>query len=428
MHSFDITMENLSKMEGHADLEVKVRDGKVENVRFKIMENQRFYEQAARGQPVTTVHQLMSRICGTCSVAHMICCIEAVENALGITPTEQSLTMKKLTTYGLMIRDHALHLYFFSLPDLVGKDSILDFSESDKKEHKLLHDSFDIKRAGNMLSQLIAGKAVHAPFPTPGGFLKMPEEENVKKTIAELKKIRPAVLDIVETFAGWEQKFERETDFVALVTKDFSFLDGDIKTTKGVTIHEKDYLDHLIQFTTNYSQAPSFEFESEEFMVGALPRMNLNRDALHRETKNDAKEFLKIFPSKNVYHNNLAQAIEILHSVDHSIEILENIKFRKEEIQRPPIIEERSGIGVIEAPRGTLFYRLTVGTSGKIKKANVIVPTAQNQMNIERDIAKLVQDNLDMPKPKLEYELEKLVRAYDPCLSCASHFLKVKWS
>jgi coenzyme F420-reducing hydrogenase alpha subunit len=428
MHSFDITMENLSKMEGHADLEVKVRDGKVENVRFKITENQRFYEQAARGQPIATVHQLMSRICGTCSVAHMICCIEAIENAMGITPTEQSLLMKKLTTYGLMIRDHALHLYFFSLPDLVGKDSILDFSESNKKEHKLLHDSFDIKRAGNMLSTLIAGKAVHAPFPAPGGFLKIPDEAGVQKTVSELKKIRPAVLDIIETFAGWDQKFERETDFVALVTNDFSFLSGDIKTTKGVTIHEKDYLDHLIQFTTDYSNAPSFEFEGEEFMVGALPRMNLNRDALHPATKESAKEYLKLFPSKNIYHNNLAQAIEILHSVDHSIQILENIKFRKEEIQRPQITEERVGIGVIEAPRGTLFYRLTVGPSAKVKKANVIVPTAQNQMNIERDIGKLVQDNLEMPRPKLEYEIEKLVRAYDPCMSCASHFLKVKWT
>ena len=156
MHSFDINMENISKMEGHAKLDVRVRDGKVEDVRLQIMESQRFYEQAVRGQPIATAPQLMSRICGTCSIAHITCCIEAIEKAAGIKPTEQSSIMKKLATYGLMIRDHALHLYFFSLPDLVGKDSILDFDENDKKEHKLLHDSFDVKRAGNSLSTLVA--------------------------------------------------------------------------------------------------------------------------------------------------------------------------------------------------------------------------------------------------------------------------------
>jgi len=171
MHSFDITIENLSKMEGHANLNVKIRDGKVQDVEFQILESKRFYEEAVRGQPIQTAPQLMSRICGTCSIAHLLCSIEAIENAVGIQPTEQTMAMKKLAQYGLMIRDHALHLYYFSLPDLIGKDSILDFSEDNALEHQLLHDSFDIKRAGNALSTLIAGKAVHAPFPTVGGFL-----------------------------------------------------------------------------------------------------------------------------------------------------------------------------------------------------------------------------------------------------------------
>lgn len=428
MHSFDINIENITKMEGHANLDVRVREGKVEYCKFSITENQRFYEQAVRGQPVVTAPQLMSRICGTCSIAHLTCCIEAAENALGIQPTEQTLVMKKLATYGLMIRDHSLHLYFFSLPDLIGRDSILDFDEKNEREHKLLHDSFDMKRAGNTLSTLIAGKAVHAPYPTVGGFLHVPDQTGIDKTIAELKHARPLALDLIDTFYNWTERFERQTDFVALCTKDFSFLDGEIRSSRGICLREKDYMDHLINVIIPYSHAPGFEFEGEEFMVGALPRLNLNQDVLHKDTRKDAAKYLKIFPSSNVFHNNLAQAIEVLHSIDHSIELLENVKFRKEEIQRPAIKEEKVGIGVIEAPRGTLYYKLTIGTEGKIKKANVVVPTAQNQINIEKDIAKLVQENIEkMTKEQIQYEIEKLVRAYDPCMSCASHFIKVKW-
>ena len=427
MHNFDINIENLSKVEGHANLDVRVRNGEVQNVKLQIIENQRFFEQAARGQPIKTLPQLMSRICGTCSIAHLTCCIEAIEKGLEIEPTEQALLMKKLSMYGLMIRDHALHLYFFSLPDLIGKDSILDFSDSGN-ESKLLHDSFDVKRAGNILSTIVAGKAVHAPYPTVGGFLRVPNETDIMKTVIELKRIRPLVLDIIDLFYRWNENFERDTSFVALTTTDFSFIEGEINSSKGICVREKDYLEHLINIVIPYSQATGFEFEGEEFMVGALSRMNLNKCSLHSDTKKDAAEYLKIFPSTNIFYNNLAQGIEILHSIDHSIELLENTKFKKEELQRPIIKEEKTGVGVIEAPRGTLYYKLTIGKSGNVKKANVIVPTAQNQINIEKDIAKLVQDNLEkMTKEKIEYAIEKLLRAYDPCMSCATHFLKVRW-
>jgi coenzyme F420-reducing hydrogenase alpha subunit len=428
MHSFDINMENISKMEGHAKLDVRVRDGKVEDVRLQIMESQRFYEQAVRGQPIATAPQLMSRICGTCSIAHITCCIEAIEKAAGIKPTEQSSIMKKLATYGLMIRDHALHLYFFSLPDLVGKDSILDFDENDKKEHKLLHDSFDVKRAGNSLSTLVAGKAVHAPYPTVGGFLHVPDDAGIEKTLKELKYARPLVIDLIDLFANWTESFQRDTDFVALATKDYSFLEGEIKSTHGMVIHENDYMNHLIKVIIPYSNAAGYEFEGEEFMVGALARMNVNSDNLHADTKKSAGKYLKTFPSNDIFRNNLAQAIEILHCIDHSVEILENTKFKKEEIQKPALTDDNVGVGVIEAPRGTLFYNVTVSKAGKITKANVVVPTAQNQINMEKDIGQFVQNSLDaMPKEKIEYGIEKLIRAYDPCMSCATHFLKVRW-
>ncbi|MBI4182284.1 MAG: Ni/Fe hydrogenase subunit alpha [Candidatus Aenigmarchaeota archaeon] len=428
MHNFDITIENLTKMEGHADLEVKVREGVVEGVKFAITENQRFYEQAVRGQPLTSAPQLMSRICGTCSIAHLLCCIEALEKATGIQPTPQALLLKKLTMYGLMIRDHALHLYFFALPDLVGKDSILDFREDDPQEHKLLHDSFDLKRAGNLLSTLVAGKAVHAPYPTVGGFLRVPDPAGIAKVVAELKRVRPLALDLIQVFQKWDARFARDTEYVALSTQDFSFLDGDVMTSKGVCIPEEAYLDHLINVAIPYSQAAGFEFEGEEFVVGALARLNLNREHLHPQTRKDAAAALRAFPSQNIFHNNLAQAIEVLHSIDHAVELLETTSFTPEPVQKPVLTKEGTGVGVIEAPRGTLYYRLTVGRNGIVKKANIVVPTAQNQISIEKDIALLVQNSLEkLDKPAIEREIEKLIRAYDPCMSCASHFLKVKW-
>ena len=161
-------------------------------------------------------------------------------------------------------------------------------------------------------------------------------------------------------------------------------------------------------------------------MVGALARVNLSIEKLHENTKRDAAKYLRVFPSKNIYHNNLAQAIEILHSIDHSIDILDGYTFRPEEpVEIVP--KDAENVGVIEAPRGTLYYRLKLGKDGYVKNGTIIVPTQQNQINIRQDIFTLVQMNINKSKEYIVNEIEKLIRAYDPCMSCASHFLKVRW-
>jgi coenzyme F420-reducing hydrogenase alpha subunit len=426
MHSFDITMDNISKIEGHAKLYVKVKNKKVENVKFSITENKRFFEEAARGKNFKAAPQLMSRICGTCSIAHLMCCIEAIEKALEVKPSHQTILLKKLATYGLMIRDHALHLYLFSLPDVFNKDSILEFSEDNEVEHELLHDAFAVKKAGNDLCVLVAGKAVHAPYPTIGGFAKVPTNEEAKKVVESLKAIRPKVMRLIDVYYNWNERLERNSNFVALATEDFSFLIGKIKSSSGLCVEEKDYNKHLHKVVIPYSTATGYDFEGGDFFVGALARLNLGKNALHKNTKRDAKKYLNRFPSNNVFDNNLAQAIEILHSIDHSIEILTNHKFEPENLpQIKP--KEGTGIGVIEAPRGTLYYKVSLNENGIIDRATVIVPTQQNQISIEKDIKNIVQEMIDEDKEKIQYKIEKLVRAYDPCMSCASHFLKIKW-
>jgi len=424
MHTdFEISIEGLSKIEGHASLDVKVRKGKVEDVKLKISENKRFYTQAIRGKQFQTVPQLVSRICGTCSIAHLTCCTEAVEKALKIEPSEQTILLRKLMTYGMMIRDHAMHLYLFCLPDIFGKDSVLDF---DERQHELVHHAFDVKKAGNDLSKLIGGRAIHPPFATIGQFLSMPDKNETKQVIEELKKVRSDIFELVRIFYDCSFDFRKRTRFVALTSDDFSFLEGVIKSSQKLVIPEEHYWEHLHRVIIPYSQATGYEFEGKDFMVGALARMNLNREKLHRETKKDLAKYIRMFPSENIYHNNLAQAIETMHCIDHSIEILESKDFKPEPKLKIKI-KAGKGVGVIEAPRGTLYYAITLDKDGKIDYGNLVIPTAQNQIKIENDIRTLVSKNLDKDKSFIYHEIEKLIRAFDPCMTCATHFLKVNW-
>lgn len=430
MHScdLDLTIDKLSKIEGHANLDIKIRGGQVESVNLRVMENLRFFNQAAEGQSYNAVPQLVSHICGTCSIAHLTGCIEAVEKTLDIKPSEQTILLRKLTMYSLMIRDHALHLYFFVLPDLFGLDSVLDLPD-DKKE--LIHEALHVKEAGNNLSNLIAGRAVHAPFEQVGGFSNEIDKSKIPAIIEELRSIRPSVKNLAEIFYNCPWEFKRKTNFVALATDDFSFLEGKIKTSTGEVIEEKDFRKHLEDVVLPYSQATGFEFEGKEYMVGSLSRLNLNKEAIHPVTQKEMKKYLDVFPSENIYHNNLAQAIEIMHSIDHSIEILENNEFKKEEPAKPAKLDGE-GVGVIEAPRGTLYYWIKI-EAGKVRFANLVIPTAQNLVNMREDVKKIVSEvcNFEMPpkefEARLKKEVEKIIRAYDPCMSCATHFLKINW-
>lgn len=427
MHQdFDINIDGMTKIEGHAAIDIRVHNGRAEEVHLKINENKRFFTQAVRGKQVNNIPQLVSRICGTCSLAHLTACIECVENALCIIPSPQTRLLRDLTMYGLMIRDHALHLYLFSLPDLMGVDSVLDLG---KEYDGLMHQAMHVKAAGNKLSTIVAGRAVHGMYPVVGGFTTVPKPEDVKQTIVQLKEIRPAVLDLCRIYFDSEFEFKRKTRFVAMATPNYTFTGGRvIMNSDDEPIRKEDFFDHLHRLVIPYSQATGYEYEGKEYTVGALSRMNLNRGHMHPDTKRDAAEFLSAFPSNNIFHNNLAQAVEILHSVDHAVEILEANEFKLEKPMPLPNYESE-GVGVIEAPRGTLFYEMKVTRENKVKDANLVIPTQQNQINMERDIKHLVNELMEknVEKETIKYEIEKLIRAYDPCMSCASHFLKVNW-
>jgi coenzyme F420-reducing hydrogenase alpha subunit len=425
---FDLNTGELTKVEGAASLDLKVRDGKVEHAHFCIIEYKRFFTESMKGKPVAAIPQLLARICGTCSNAHLLCSIEACEHALGIEPTEQTKLLRLLTMYGLNIRDHALHVYLFSMPDIFSKDSFMDFDENDPLQNQMLHDAFQIKAAGNQLAMLVAGRSVHAMYPAVGGYNHVPDPKGVEEVIKKLEEARPAVLRLIEFFAKRNPfHFDRKTDFLAMISDRFGFLDGVIKSSAGEVITEAEFSKHLEHAVLDYSQASAYKYNGKPYMVGSLARLNIGKDSLHANTKKDAAEALKQFPSTDIYNNNLAQAIEILHSIDDSLEIMKGRVFKLEPIPEFKY-RDAEGIGVIEAPRGLLYHKVKLGADGLVKEGEVVVPTGQNQANIEEDIATLVNQMLpDEPsKEHLIFEIEKLIRAYDPCMSCGAHFLEVK--
>lgn len=427
MTTFDLTIDEFAKIEGKASLTVKIKDNKIEDLKFSITEFKRFYTQALKDKDIMGLPQLSCRICGTCSNAHLLCAIIAAEDALGIVPSQQTVLLRKLVNYGLIIRDHALHCYVFSLPDILGVDNILELDENDGYQRQLLEDTFAVKAAGNALGKLFGGRSVHAPYPTVGGFTKLPDSKEFPALIKQLESVRPAVLRLIKLFTDFKADYIREKDYMTLMNEDYSFLGGMILRSNGEQIKDREYGNFLEHVVIPYSQASGYKFKGTVHMTGALARLNLAKDKLHKRTLQDVSEALTLFPSKNIYHNNLAQTVEILHALDSSIDILKNLIIIPE---RPQPVQRKAGegIGIIEAPRGMLFYKIKLNEKGSITDIEIVVPTGQNQIDIEKSIYEYLEQNLDKDKEYLVQEIEKLVRAYDPCMSCASHFLNVTWN
>src|SRR3712207_4704903 len=368
MHSRNITIDTITKIEGNAGLKVVIEDEAVKDLQFIIGDYRRFFATAVRGRRVVAVPSFLSRICGTCSVAHLFASLMAIESAQGIAVTEQTKALRRLAYNGLMIRDHALHLYFFVLPDILGVDSILDVPDDpDDPGHALLHDSFDIKRLGTDITNAVVGAAIHAPWPTVGGFLRTPDSTMFPDLIARLEAVRPQVFRGIETFFRWDASLVRNTDYLGLRNdRRFDFLEGDIVNSNGRRIARSDFKNYLQYVQIPHSHAEGYRFSDtqEDYLVGALARINLNRVLLHPRTKADVASYLSAFPSNNVYHNNLAQAIEILQCVDNAIDILRTIQLVDEEPVRKPA-QSGTGVGLIEAPRGLLYHMAEVNEIGR---------------------------------------------------------------
>ncbi len=419
-----ITLNHITKIEGHAKLDLGIKEGVVEKCELSATEGSRYFEGLVIGRKYFEAHEITSRICGICSTAHVTAALMAIEDAVGVKPSTQTVELRKLIMLGERIRSHATHLYFLALPDYLGYESALAMAKKYKNELKT---ALSLVKAGNKVITLIAARDLHPVSATVGGWLKLPEQETLETLKETLKEVKEDAWKTFKLFSSLNYpEFESKCEYFSLKDNDeYAMLNG-VFSSETESFNKNDYKKFISEYHESRSTANFVVKDGKRYMVGALPRLNNNREKLSVDAKKALKESKMKLPSKNPYLNNLAQAIELIHCLDHAIKICSELKIKEEKI---PEIKVKPGRGVaaIEVPRGTLWHEYEVDEKGIIKYANIITPTAQNLLNMQEDIRLMVPGILDKPKQEIILEMEKLIRSYDPCFSCSAHFLEVNW-
>lgn len=415
----EITLNQICKIEGHASLKLKIDKNKVKICELQAEEGARFFEALVVGKKVEDVQEIVSRICGICSSAHSVCSIQALEKAIGVKPDESQKALRELLVLGERFRSHATHLYFLSLPDYYGFSSALDMA----KEHKdRIDDALSLITLGNKIVSIVGGREIHP-------FIKIREPmKNLKEAeeaVKEIEKVKPTIIKTIKLFSSLDYpKLERDTDYFSLHEgNSYATISGKLKSVSGL-IDSEDYKKHLKEDLREYATSKFALKDGKPFVVGAIARIKNNKENLDPESK----KFLEAikFDMNNPFHNNIAQAIELLQIANRVKELIKKIKeYEPEEVK----IKPGHAVSALEAPRGTLFHEYEVSPEGRITYCNIITPTVQNLNMMEKDIIRYVDILLAKGASKEEIVggVEKLIRAYDPCFSCSTHFLKVNW-
>ncbi|MEK6917147.1 MAG: Ni/Fe hydrogenase subunit alpha [Nanoarchaeota archaeon] len=420
-----INLNHITKIEGHASLYVEIKDNKVMKCRLSSIEGSRYFEGLLKGKHYFEAHEISSRICGVCSCAHTVAAVTAMENALNIKTTKQTKELKKLLTLGERIRSHAAHLYFLALPDYLGYESALAMLPKYRKEVK---SALRLMKLGNKLVKVVGGRDLHPVSLTVGGFLKIPTKDQLIELANDINELQPDAFATAKLFGSLDiPDIENDCEYFSLHDeKEFPILEGNL-ISAGSTFKQSEYLDYFKEYHEPYSTANFVVREDKSYLVGAISRINNNYNKLSKDAKRAITTSKIKFPSKNPFANNFAQAVELVHCLDHSIEICNELYPRQENPIQPKLKASR-GLAAIEVPRGILFHDYTLDKKGIITKANIITPTAQNLKNMEDNIKKFIPSILHLKnEEKINLEIEKLIRSYDPCFSCSTHFLKVKW-
>ncbi len=416
-----IKLDHITKIEGHAQLIVKIDKGKVKKVEVNVVEGARFFEAIVKGRKYDEVSVLTSRICGTCSPIHVVTALKAVENAFNVQISEQTKLLRELIVLGSLIQNHICHCYFLVLPDYLGYESAVQMASKYKEEVKR---ALRLKGLGNEIVAVVGGREVHPMTPRIGGFSKLPEKKDLDMLLEKLRNLKEDATKTVLLFKGLKYpRFLRGTRYFALKSNKYDYLNGSISCVGGAFVPTKGYETYFKEYFTG-SAAKHVVVEGKSYMVGALARLNNNYEKLSK----DAKKLLEgiDLPHYSPFMNIVAQTIEVVNAFDRCIEILENLELKEETLPKVEVKSAR-GIGVSEAPRGLLFHDYIFDNNGLVIKANIITPTAQNLSSMEDDIKEFLPTILNNKKEHIILNLEKLIRAYDPCISCSAHFLEVKF-
>jgi sulfhydrogenase subunit alpha len=421
----DIHIPALARVEGEGALIIRLKDGAVNEILLNIYEPPRFFEGFLLGRYFQDVPDITARICGICPVAYQMSSVQALEAALQVTISPEVRLLRQLLYCAEYIESHALHIYMLQAPDLVGYESAISLA-ADAPD--LVKKALRLKKIGNDLLKTIGGRSVHPVSTCVGGFYRWPTVEAIHALIPELEWAREASIETVKWAATLNYpEFEQDYEFVALSRlEEYSIYDGYIVSSTGKRTSPEEFEKFYLETHVERSNAlHSHTIDNTTYFVGPLARLNLNFKQLRPAARQVAKEIGLKLPLRNPYKGLLARAIELVHTTDLATELagLYNPKGPscKEFKVRPG-----EGYGVSEAPRGLLYHRYVVDEQGLIRFARITPPTAQNFAQMEADLWALAPSVVKQPQEQASISFEHLLRSYDPCISCATHFLSLK--
>ncbi len=424
----NIEVSPISRVEGHGDLVLDIKNRKIEKLQFRIPEAPRFFEAMLVGKKYDQPSHITSRICGICSVAHTFASIKATEDALKVKLNDLILKLRRIVNIGEYIQSNCLHVYFLAAPDFLGVGSVIPLIET---HPDVVNIAINMKKIANDIVRITAGRAVHPITTIVGGFTKLPTEQdllNIKNMLNSLYPDLEISLKVLKSLKL--PKFERETEYISISNNyEYALYDGDLKSSDGWVIKPINYLDKIKEKVVEHSTGKHCWANRDSYMVGALSRVNNNYEMLSDRAKQYAEELGLKVPCYNTFMINIAQFIEIVHCVDDGIRLIdeilnEGLKEDKALVEVKP--KAGRGVGIVEAPRGTLIHDYTYDKSGKITKVNLIIPTNMNYANVEKDLEAYIPSIIDKSEDEIRFHSEMLIRAYDPCISCSTHFLNVK--
>jgi coenzyme F420-reducing hydrogenase alpha subunit len=420
-----ITTSALARVEGEGAMHLRIRDGDLEQVQFSIYEPPRFFEAFLRGRRYTEPPDITARICGICPVAYQMSACAAIEAACGVTVDGQLRELRRLIYCGEWIESHTLHVYLLHAPDFLGYESAIAMA-ADHRE--LVERGLRMKKLGNEIIELVGGREIHPINVRVGGFWRVPAGRELRRLVPRLEEGRELALGTVEAMAALDfPELEEDYELVALSEPGrYGIEGGRLASSAGLDIAPDEYDAHFVEEHVEHSSALHSRLrERGSYLVGPLARYALGSARLSPVAKEAAAAAGLSSEERNPFRSIVVRAVEILYAFDEALRIIDAY----EEPDRPALeVEPRAGAGCgwTEAPRGMLWHRYELDDAGTILDARIVPPTSQNQRRIEEDLRDLVRRNIDLPDEELQLRCEQAIRSYDPCISCATHFLRLE--
>jgi coenzyme F420-reducing hydrogenase alpha subunit len=424
MSSRTIKVDYLARVEGEGALYVELEGDRVVDVKLKIFEPPRFFEAFLRGRAFGEAPDITARICGICPVAYQMSAVHAMEGALGVQVGGQLRALRRLLYCGEWIESHALHVYLLHAPDFLG---YADGIQMAKDHREVVQRGLQLKKVGNEIGTVIGGREIHPVNVRVGGFYRAPTKRELAPLAERLKWARDAAVETVRWTAGLPiPDFQQDYEFVALRHPDeYPFNEGRLGSNKGLDIAVNDYEQHFVEEHVEHTNALHSRLKDRgAYFVGPLARFSLNFDKL-TPLAQEAACAAGLGPvCRNPFQSIIVRSVEILYACDEALRIIAAY----EPPEKPAVtLALRAGIGCgcTEAPRGILYHRYELDERGMILRAKIVPPTSQNQKTIESDLWRFIPDRVNLPEEQLLWQCEQAVRNYDPCISCATHFLKL---